>query len=129
MTGPRATGTRAFANDGVFGKPRKERQKGGAVLLPQDADPESCATGDKSGVRIGTCGSEVKLRTLGPDGIYPALDSLRGGPVVRARLADLDPIGNDPPTFPVHSPAGREYDAALATAVKRLEETGELIRS
>ena len=49
MTCPKATGTWAFEKHGVCEKRQKEQQKVGVVLLPQNADPESCATGEKSG--------------------------------------------------------------------------------
>ncbi len=50
--GRTATGTPAFEHDAGRGKRQKQRQKGGAVLLPLQADPESCATGGKSPARL-----------------------------------------------------------------------------
>ena len=52
--GRRPTGTRAFGNRGVCGKRQKQRQEVGVVLLPQHADPESCATGEQRRARPGS---------------------------------------------------------------------------
>ena len=65
MRWPKATGPRAFEHDGVCGKWQKERQKGGFVLVLQNADPESCATGDKSDARLAMPAALILARPNG----------------------------------------------------------------